>query len=62
VKGELRALNPGNQKRKWNDRGISSESVAQKKPTVVPNKSSQRHRRSLVLNVNGQTIQQLSAM
>jgi len=28
VKDELRALNPGNQQRKWNDRGTSSENVA----------------------------------
>ena len=28
VKGELRALNPGNQKRKWNDHGTSSENFA----------------------------------
>ena len=39
VKGELRALNLGNQKRKWNDRSTSSERVAQKKPTAGPNKS-----------------------
>ena len=39
VKGELRVLNPGNQKRKWNDRGMSSESVAQKKPIAGPDKS-----------------------
>jgi len=39
VKGELRVLNPGNKKRKWNDRGTSSESVAQKKPIAAPNKS-----------------------
>ena len=28
VNGELRALNPGNQKRKWGDRSVSSDSVA----------------------------------
>ena len=39
MKGELRALNLGNQKRKWNDRGTSSESVALNKPTAAPNKS-----------------------
>ena len=39
VKIELKALNLGNQKRKWNDLGRSSESIAQKKPVVGPNKS-----------------------
>ena len=39
VKGDLGALNSGNQKRKWNDRSTSSESVAQKKTVAGPNKS-----------------------
>ena len=39
MKGELRVLNPGNQKKKWNDCGTSSESVAQKKPAIGPDKS-----------------------
>jgi len=39
VKSELRALNPGNQKKKWNDRGTSSESMAQKKFAADPAKS-----------------------
>ena len=39
VKGELRASNPGNQKRKWNDSATSSESVAQKKRAAGPDKS-----------------------
>ena len=34
VKGELRALSSGNQKRKWNDRSTPSGSVAQKKPAA----------------------------
>ena len=41
MKGKLRALNPGNQKRKWNDRGTSSESMAQKKLVATPTKSRQ---------------------
>jgi len=39
VKSELRALNLGNQKKNWNDRGTSSESVVQKKPATGPAKS-----------------------
>ena len=39
VKGELRALNPGNQKRKWDDRSASSNSVAQKRTAAGPAKS-----------------------
>jgi len=39
VKGELRVLNPENQKMKWNDCRTSSESVAQKKPFAGPDKS-----------------------
>ena len=39
MKSELRALNLGSQKRKWNDHGASSESVAQKKPIAIPSKS-----------------------
>jgi len=41
VNGELRALNPGNQKRKWNDRDTLSNSVAQKKPVAGLDKSHQ---------------------
>jgi len=36
VKIELRALNPINQKRKWNEWGAPSKSVNQKKPTLAP--------------------------
>ena len=39
VKGELRALNPGNQKRKWDDHSVSSDSMAQKRTAVGPAKS-----------------------
>jgi len=39
VKNMLRALNPGNQKRKWNDCGTSSDNVASKKPVVTSAKS-----------------------
>jgi len=35
VKNELRALNPGNSKRKWNDCGMSSVNIASKKPAVI---------------------------
>jgi len=38
MKGELKALNPRNQKRKWNDRGTSSVSAVQTKPAIDPNK------------------------
>ena len=38
VKGELRALNPGSQKRKWDDRSVSSDSVAQKRTAAGPAK------------------------
>ena len=39
MKSKLRALNFGNQKRKWNDHSTSSEGVAQKKPTAGPAKT-----------------------
>lgn len=39
VKGELRALNPGNPKRKWDDHSVSSDSVAQKRTAGGPAKS-----------------------
>ena len=39
MKSELRCLNPGNQKGKWNDNGTSSESVVQKKPGAGPTMS-----------------------
>jgi len=39
VKNELRALNLGNQERKWSDREAPSEGVIQKKPTVRSTKS-----------------------
>jgi len=39
VKDELRALNAGNQKRKWNNCGTSSKSVVQKKPAAGSAKS-----------------------
>ena len=39
VNGKSRALNLGNQKKKWNDCGTSSESMDQKKLATSPNKS-----------------------
>ena len=39
MKGELRALNPGNQKRKWDDRSVASDSVAPKRTAAGPAKS-----------------------
>jgi len=36
VKGELRTLNLGKQKRKWNDHSTSSENIVQKKPAAGP--------------------------
>ena len=40
IKSELRVLNPVNLKRKWNDRGASSNIMASKKPTISSVKSS----------------------
>ena len=39
VKKVLRALNPGNPKRKWSGRGTFSNTVASKKPTISSVKS-----------------------
>ena len=62
MNGELRALNPGNQKRKWNDCGTSSKSMAQKKLVVGPAKSRAVNSTKPCSNVTGQTILQLSAV
>jgi len=39
VKSELRMLNPGNPKRKWNDQRTSSNTMTPKKPTISSVKS-----------------------
>ena len=56
MKNELRALNPGNQKRKWNDRGASSDKVAFKEPRSVRQKAASQGRLNPVGNVVGLTI------
>ena len=62
MKSELRVLNPGNQKRKWNDRGIRSEIVTKKNLLLARTRVVQRHQRSLVPSVGGQTVLQLSVV